>query len=373
MSHLAITAIVLSQAINGLVFPPPIGPYHTSLTTHQLIDATRIDALSPTNQTRRLMISLFHPVAAGSCTPTAVPYMDRASAAYQDDQFSVYGLPPGTFPSLELHGCAPARRPRVAHPKPPAFPVVVFSPGLGTSRLLYSALAQHVASAGYTVVTVDHPYDVDIVVFPDGSSVTAVDLPDALIPRAVEARVADISFVLDQLAGAGVARAVAPGLEVSKVGVFGHSLGGAAAAEAMRGDPRLVGGVDLDGTFFGPVVEEGLGFPFLIFGHEGKDTTADPSWAAIWPRLTGFKRVLMLRGARHYAFSDLANVVDVLGIRGLLPEVVGGLLGNIEGKRVSEVVLEYVVGFFDMVLKDGRGQMFDGASVSFPEVSFESP
>jgi hypothetical protein len=40
-------------------------------------------------------------------------------------------------------------------------------PGLNTTRLLYSVLAQEVASQGFTVITLNHPFDTDIVEFPD--------------------------------------------------------------------------------------------------------------------------------------------------------------------------------------------------------------
>lgn len=93
------------------------------------------------------------------------------------------------------------------------------------------------------------------------------------------------------------------GADSSWVGVFGHSLGGATAAEAMLFDSRLVGGVDLDGTFFGDVVEKGLERPFLIFAHDGKNLTNGPSWEALWPRLIAWKRELMLAQSAHYTFS----------------------------------------------------------------------
>lgn len=51
---------------------------------------------------------------------------------------------------------------------PRAFPVILFSPGAGTPRFYYGALAQSLASSGYAVVTTDHRYDADVVEFPDG-------------------------------------------------------------------------------------------------------------------------------------------------------------------------------------------------------------
>jgi len=41
-------------------------------------------------------------------------------------------------------------------------------PGLNTTRLLYSRLAQEVASQGFTVISLNHPFDTDIVQFLGG-------------------------------------------------------------------------------------------------------------------------------------------------------------------------------------------------------------
>ena len=141
----------------------------------------------------------------------------------------------------------------------------------------------------------------------------------------------------------------------------------------MLFDPRLQGGINLDGTFFGSVVSSGLRSPFLIFGHEGKNTSTDPSWEAIWPKLTGWKRELMLNGAQHYAFSDLINIIDVLGLTESLPAEVTQLLGSIKGPRALAVVAEYVGQFFDMVLKGKHTTLFDGPNGEFPEVTFGNP
>lgn len=81
--------------------------------------------------------------------------------------------------------------------------------------------------------------------------------------------------MLDQLSTkAGVAALLpgtgAAGLKTRQVAMYGHSVGGAAAAEAMRLDCRVVAGANLDGSMFGPVVQQGVRGPFLLFGHENK-------------------------------------------------------------------------------------------------------
>jgi hypothetical protein len=155
----------LSTAVS---FLPPTGPYNTTITTHQLTDSSRIDPFSSTNASRTLMISAFHAVSPSACKPSLAPYLDPTTASFEDTKFAQYGLPAGTFELLSLPVCQP--RTTFHHQqnsrKPESFPLVLFSPALGTSRLFYTILAQQIASTGYTVLTIDHPYDADIVVSP---------------------------------------------------------------------------------------------------------------------------------------------------------------------------------------------------------------
>lgn len=256
MSHLLISivsigSLFLPTLINASVLlPPPTGPFSVSLDTAELVDSSRVDPWNSTH-TRRLMVSRFDPVPPRQCRTTCpVPYMPPDTAAFQDAAFARLGIPvpPGTFGSLYLQLCCDAKHPKT-HPHADwsrnSHPTLFFSPGLGSTRLFYSAIASQVASQGYTVLTIDHPYDADVVEFPDGSLITRalpVNLTEELVLKAVTVRVADVRFILDTLAPHG-SHAVKKG----KVGMFGHSLGGVVAAVAMYEDERIRAGVTLDG------------------------------------------------------------------------------------------------------------------------------
>lgn len=243
---------------------------------------------------------------------------------------------------------------------------------------LLKLLVCSLASTGYVVVTVDHPYDADIVTFPDNSTILAANITtEAQIVEDLYVRVQDISFVLDQLSLPSTILRLLPdlgsGIDVSKVGVFGHSLGGATAAQVMLSDHRFVGGINLDGTFFGSVVERGLDKPFVLFAHTGKNLTTDASWATLWPNLRGFKRELILNGSTHGTFTDLPEIADLIGLREKFPQQVAELLGSTPGERASQIIATYVSSFFGFVLKGEKGELFDGPSKDFPEVTFGTP
>lgn len=366
ISQVASTLLGLFHISNAFSFPAPNGPYNTSITTTALTDKHRLDPFAPNLQSRALMISIFTPVHPSSCNASFSPYMESSTAAFEDARLEAYGLPSRVFESLSLQTCQQESLDL------PDFPIILFSPAAGTTRLFYSAMAQQIASAGYITVTIDHPYDGDIVVFPDNTTVFGLNFTDDQIPLAVDTRAKDISFVLNQLARPDIMgrREDGCGIDVSEAGVFGHSLGGAASAEAMLFDSRLVGGANLDGTFFGDVVEEGLDRSFLIFAHDGKSLTNDSSWEALWPRLTAWKREVMLAQSAHYTFSDLPDVVDILGFGGMLPTEAEEMLGSIDGSRAFEIVTKYVQSFFDMVLNGRDSELLGGPTEEYPEVSF---
>ncbi|KAF4210833.1 hypothetical protein CNMCM5878_003774 [Aspergillus fumigatiaffinis] len=374
--HLMLAALFtqLLLSSNAVSFPGTVGPYNTSIATTQLIDHHRLDPYAPTPQPRTLMISLFHPVPPAACCPSLTPYMDPITATFEDEQYAHAGIPAGAFGSLNLQTCKPCTKSTSSRVKGPKYPLVLFSPGLGNTRLLHSAMAQQLSSTGYIVVTIDHPYDAGIVTFPDNTTILAANITtDTQIVDDLNIRVRDVSFVLNQLRRPSIIskliRGRTCGLDTSKVGIYGHSLGGATAAEAMLSDSRLKGGINIDGTFFGSVINRGLDKPFMIMGHEGKNLTTDATWGALWPKLKGIRRRFMLNGSTHGTFTDLAQAADIIGLREEFPTQAAALLGSIEGVRALQVIATYTSRFFDFVLKGKKIDLLDMSSMEFPEMS----
>ena len=142
-----------------------------------------------------------------------------------------YGLAPGAFVGATTHSLldAPAL--------PGRYPVVVVSHGLCAYRTDATAVAERLASIGYVVVALGTTHESDAVEFPDGRLVStadptyctaAQDPNNPLLTTLQEPRAADVSFVLDELRKRlphGLTRAV----NLSRVGVFGHSFGGSTA------------------------------------------------------------------------------------------------------------------------------------------------
>jgi hypothetical protein len=371
---------LFSAAANAaqVLLPKPNGTYEVGVGVMELIDESRLQPFAPTVQHRKLMVSLFYPVNSNKPT-TPVLYFPPETAAFEDSsEQSNYGLasPNGIFEklALQLAGKSPQTQGTLD------FPVVLFSPAEATTRLFYSVIAQTIASSGYIVVTIDAPYDVDIVEYPDGSvalinATVAASATVADIDLAVSVRAQDASFVLDQLHNSSVTSQLIPGsshgLNVSKVAMFGHSLGGVASAAAMLNDSRIAGGLNMDGSMWGPVVQKGLDRPFMLMAHTYHTRANDSSWFDIWPNLRGWKLDIELANSLHYTFSDFPIVLQTLGIVPNATTANKLHLTDLNGSRALKIVTTYVTAFLDMVLKCKPSPLLQGPVAAFPEVTFE--
>jgi pimeloyl-ACP methyl ester carboxylesterase len=176
--------------------------------------------------------------------------------------------------------------------------VILVSAGLGEPVVLQTAQVIDLASRGWVLVTFDHPHDTYVVEQPDGTLIFS-DLEQSLpaIEAAFQQRVLDVGVVLRQLD-----RLLPAHGHDLPVGMFGFSIGGAAAAESLLRYPRLRAGVDLDGEAFGRVVEEGLDEPFgIMLGRHPLEQ--DPRLSLLVSRLRGPHPLEQL-DVEHHGFTD---------------------------------------------------------------------
>jgi predicted dienelactone hydrolase len=258
----------------------------------------------------------------------------------------------------------------------------VLSPGFTNSRSTLTALAEDLASHGYVVAGIDHTYESHATAFPDGRVTTCLAREALRGDRKEEVaagRAADVCFVLDELTGAHPAWPGAGLIDPSQIGMAGHSAGGAAAIAAMLADSRIRAGIDMDGSTAAPIPDEGLARPFLFLGKQsnytpGSGIIASPdgkhvkgsvlTWERDWVLLTGWKRWLVVAGAVHASFTDLALLADQLGI---------DTGADLPGARSLDITRAYVRAFFDQHLWGRPQALLDEPSPRYPEVTFSSP
>ncbi|MFI7005281.1 alpha/beta hydrolase family protein [Streptomyces sp. NPDC050145] len=342
--------------------PVPTGPHPVGTTSVHLEDVSRPDPWIADVPTRELMITIWYPAAYAS-GPRA-RYLTHAEAvaalAGQKVPFT-----PDTLSSVRTHAfpyapLAPGLR---------ELPLIVLSPGFTRPRATLTSIGEDLASHGYVAVAIDHTYETPATSFPDGRVATfALGHGVARTPefwhKVKTGRARDASFVLDQLLGSAPPWAGAAALAPDRIGMAGHSAGGAATVAAMVADKRIRAGCDVDGSTDPLIPDTGLDRPFLFLGRDGQyapgDGPAADTWARDWPLLTGWKRWLVVAGAQHPSFTDLGLLADQLG----LPL---GATGS--GLRTMTITRAYLRAFFDQHLRgDAEPTAFDRLTADHPEV-----
>jgi predicted dienelactone hydrolase len=178
-------------------------------------------------------------------------------------------------------------------------------------------LADDLAGRGYVVAAADHAYESVGTAFSGGRLLTCLACDgvstDEERRQVAAGRARDLSFVIDRLTTGRTPARTSQGmrslpfadmLDARRIGVAGHSIGGAAAAAVMSSDRRVRAGVNLDGNFFAPLAGAGLtGRPFMMMGASATHNPGSPgsAWQDAWTRMDGWKRWLTVAPRRIFS------------------------------------------------------------------------
>lgn len=367
-----------------IALPTPTGSFAVGRAIYDWIDDATLDLLAPVPGAKReLLVWIWYPAAAGQSIPTDdyVPAQMRAAAGPSGGPLRLLTR---DLSKVQAHDI----RNSEVSPQQRLYPVVIMRAGASLEVWNYSTLAEDLASHGYIVVGFDAPYRTLSVVFPDGRVMRRIpeNNPELCLERAGQERdscanrllttwTADTAFVLDrleQLNASAAAGRFAGRLDMTRVGVFGHSFGGAAALQFCHEDPRCKAGVDVDGAPLGGVVREGLHQPFMFILSD-QIHSSDPETRevltniqAIYDRLPADGRLrVAIRGSNHFLFSDdgalLRSHIMMATLRAL------GIIG-IDGRRQLAVTAYCLRSFFDAYLKGASDSRLNISSPLYPEI-----
>jgi dienelactone hydrolase len=381
LALLALFLVLLAwQHSQLLALPAPGGPYPVGRLEQDWTDGTRPDPLAELpGQPRRLAVWIWYPAAPVSGESPA-PYFPPAWALARDQDQGIGILierEPLTIQSQSYEN-APLSTAR------PAYPVLIFQPGMGPSVPDYTLLAESLASQGYVVVGLNPTYTSNLVVFADGRVVTRSAqgaIPDSASPeeadrigsRLMTIWAADVHFAIDHLSAleADPASPFYQRLDLDRLGIWGHSFGGATAIYVCQRDTRCKAGADLDGTPFSLERNAAIPVPFLLL-NEDQSQSCDlycqrmrQMAARIQP---GPGYDLSVSGAGHFNFSDLPLRQSPL-VRPLFR--LTRYTGSIDALRGEQLTATYLLAFFDQSLNGNPSELLQGPSVLFPEVQFK--
>jgi pimeloyl-ACP methyl ester carboxylesterase len=226
------------------------------------------------------------------------------------------------------------------------FPVILHSHGFSCDRTLNSYNATELASHGYIVAAVDH-MDCHATVFPDERGVRLVPPHVANVNSTfLKSRTNDLAYLLVILEDIDARDTTLAGrLDLTRIGVMGHSMGGGTAAEICRLDSRVKCAALLDPfMFFGlnlnpDLNKQGLQKPFLsmnrtILDHSNLLWDASGDSQHLYMLATQDATWLRITNTGHFAFSDWAWSVET----------------NPDSRRGAEAINACLVWFFDTYL-----------------------
>ena len=362
-----------------LELPVPTGAYPVGRAEFDLTDASRLDPLADQGSSpRELVVWVWYPAAQAGSVPA--PYLPAFWAQAHDQDQGIGVLIEHDFSRIQTHSYEEAAL-AVA---PQAFPVLVMEPGLGPMATDYTAFAENLASHGYIVAGINPTDSANWTVFPDGRTVLRTakgNIPDNDTPAALNADASrilavwaqDEQFVMDQLAiqNTSASSPFHNRMDLDRIGLWGHSFGGAAAVAVCQVDPRCKAGVDMDGTPWGRSEQMALSRPFMFLTEDysgGCDRNCAEMRQVFLHTEPGEAYFLSVAGAQHFNFSDLPYR-QIPVVRPLF--TLFGYDGTIQPARGLQIGNAYLVAFFDHYLKGSPEALLGGPSPTYPEVSFE--
>ena len=181
----------------------------------------------------------------------------------------------------------------------------------------------------------------------------------------MDERARDAAFLFDKLAWLNQNDPLlASRLDLTRVGVFGHSIGGSAAGEAARLDARFQAVANLDGLagglpFYVEPNRQAIQQPFLYLGKplpKGMSAERRAKHDEVMRSVKAGSFRVLIDGATHASFSD-----DPFWTPG----------SGAAKARILAVARAYLLEFFLRQLLNRPTELFDGPSPTYPEASVE--
>lgn len=329
----------------------PTGPHKVGTTLLHLVDKSRPETVTPDpSDFREVVVQLYYPTDADG--PSA-PILSSAEAKV------AFGAAGPKFLHVKTHSTFDV--PLAAG----KFPLVVYSHGLGSNRNDNRALVESLASHGVVVAALSHTYYDSAATLSSGAITSGEGLRGNVdLNELTKTWLADVRFAVAELEARSAPTPcsfLSSHVDFSKMAMLGWSFGGATALHFCAGEPRCVGGVNLDGTFFGKL-DEVIDRPFMFLTQR----RGEPTWEVLRGKATSTTYTAWIEGQTHANFSGLPRLATALG----LPSPGG----SIDPARSELLVGRYVQAFLDTVLFGAPSPLLSvksGVPADAPELVFE--
>ncbi|MEI5914221.1 alpha/beta hydrolase family protein [Bacillus sp. GX] len=358
-------AVALPLLMPVFSFEEPTGPHRVGTKLYHWVDHQRNEPYSENSTDQReLMVQIWYPAAEKS-KGDQEPYLRNINELSKGLEKTL-SIPAFAFSHLELVKSHSFMDLQLSDSEN-HYPILLFSHGFNGFRNQNTFEVEELASQGYIVLSIDHTFDTAATVFPDGrvAYVQPFNLTDDAGDSHIKLWEEDVTFVLNQIeklnqndeTGFFTGR-----LDISRIGMFGHSYGGATAAQILAKDSRVKAAINMDGALYGEILpESGIGKPFLLMSAVEPDEADSDKVTERYERgLAGGGMSMVIPHTDHTSFTDLHLFSPLLQSPDENP------------KEVHRIINEFSLAFFDQYVK----QKDDGSNLKrlmnkYPEVNFK--
>jgi dienelactone hydrolase len=313
--QIALFFLLLASIVPWAIFLPipkliePQGHYKVGTRIFRWINFSRAEQItSDLNDKRNVVVQAWYPTEQ-TATGTHSSYLDG-----MDDLPEKIGIIPRWivehYDQINTYGIINAPLSKAQN----QWPVIIFLTGNGASRAFYTSLVAGLASHGYVVLAIDHPYEAMITQLANGKIATTIedhsndtDLTNFMKGR-LNTRIADVLFVINQLSNSkGSSADFLSSLDQNRIVIAGHSLGGATAAAAMALDSRIKAAANIDGTLYGELPKPNGPHSFLLIESNKEESDRYVRYEngnqKLFKQFGGGYRYEIVE-ADHYSFTD---------------------------------------------------------------------
>ncbi len=337
---LAMALLVATAGQAQSTLGSPTGPFQIGTIRIVAVDSSRAElSAAGSSEARRLIVQVWYP-AHPTGQEARAPYvleLDRIAADLAEAAPEVAPATIRTSAWIE------------APPLAGRFPLIVFSHGMNSARYFYTSLLQDLASHGFVVAAIDHPFWALTTAYDQGRGVGLAasmasrdqltsDQIDGYMEDGIGLMAEDQAFVAERLAL--LLPRLARATEGMPIGVLGHSMGGMAATLACSRFRVFAACASLDGLVWAREGISSIGEPanavakpFLLLTSL-QFLPADLSVAvARYRRAWQAPQLCLVAGGRHNSASDM-------------PRLRGGAGSTPEAVRVAVAIRQAVIEFF---------------------------
>lgn len=322
---------------------------------------------------RELMYKIWYPSNADVSSLNGETYIDQGSRIGFAKK---YGLPATALNYLDKIETFVYEKIPIAYGK---FPILIFSHGYGSKATGYYALLTELTSQGYIIINMNHTHESLGVTLPNGEkkyfdydfqkaiSVNAMKnitpikkaFKDSIsfkqrhsiirneIKNYFEGSIQDrwsndIIITIDLIKKWNNEGFLKDKLNLDKIGVIGHSVGGGTAGNVAMKDSRIKAVVNLDGIQWGNKIDSLYKIPYLYVSADWPSEHEDVNSHIYLKKSTDYFYETKLLKSGHPNFMDIPFMIPATDLAGT---------GDIDPYLGMEIITKLTTSFFGKHLK----------------------